>query len=44
MKAMFGVLGIAVLIAVLAVPVFARGPGWGRGRVITGNEPIGPGY
>ncbi|MGD2127494.1 MAG: periplasmic heavy metal sensor [Desulfobacteraceae bacterium] len=38
------VLGIAVLVAALAVPAFAWGPGWGRGHHMMGYWNQEPGY
>lgn len=44
MKRLGTVLGITLLIAALAVPVFARGPGWGRGHHMMGYWDRGSGY
>ena len=41
----FGIIfGIVVLIAAIAYPVLAWGPGWGRGYKMTGNWGGGQGY
>jgi hypothetical protein len=44
MKAVLGIVGVGVLVVLLAVPVFARGPGWGRGPGMMGYGPREPGY
>ena len=44
MKRLTTVLGILVLVGALAVPVFAWGPGWGRGHHMMGFWGSGPGY
>jgi zinc resistance-associated protein len=44
MKRLTAVLGILVLVGALAVPVFAWGPGWGRGHHMMGFWGNGPGY
>ena len=38
------IMGITLLVAALAVPVFAWGPNWGRGHHMMGFEGRGPGY
>ncbi|NIR16437.1 MAG: hypothetical protein GWN86_21950, partial [Desulfobacterales bacterium] len=43
MKKLVTALGIGLLITTLAVPVFARGRGWGMGGHIMGNRGAGPG-
>ncbi|HUT43763.1 MAG TPA: Spy/CpxP family protein refolding chaperone [Desulfobacterales bacterium] len=42
MKKLATVLGIMLLVAVIAIPVSARGPGWGRGH--DQGYGMGPGY
>lgn len=44
MKRAMTVLGIVLLAGVVAVPVLARGPGWGRGPHMMGYWGEGPGY
>jgi len=44
MKRLGTVLGITLLVAALAVPVFAWGPGWGRGHHMMGYWDRDPGY
>lgn len=44
MKRLTTVLGVTVLVAALAVPVFAWGPGWGRGHHMMGYWGGDPGY
>lgn len=44
MKRLGTVLGITLLVAALAVPVLAWGPGWGRGHHMMGDWDRGPGY
>jgi zinc resistance-associated protein len=36
--------GIVLLVAAIAIPVLAHGPGWGRGRHMMGYGQGGPGY
>jgi zinc resistance-associated protein len=43
MRKLFAIVGILALAAVVAVPVMAQGPGWGRGRYMQGWGG-GPGY
>jgi zinc resistance-associated protein len=43
MKKTLAVAGIILLVAAIAVPVFAYGPGWGRGRHMQGYWQGGPG-
>jgi hypothetical protein len=38
------VLGIVILVGAIAIPVFAHGPGWGRGRDMMGDWGNRPGY
>ncbi|MCJ7594482.1 MAG: hypothetical protein MUO52_06910, partial [Desulfobacterales bacterium] len=52
MKKTFSIIGAVILVAAIAVPVMAHGPGWGRGGHMMGNwgggpgssQPSGPGY
>jgi zinc resistance-associated protein len=44
MKKILAIVGILALAAVVAVPVMAQGPGWGRGRHMQGYWGGGPGY
>ena len=47
MKKLVTVLGVLLLVGVMTYPVFARGPGWGRGCSGWGNgggQGAGPGY
>ena len=44
MKRLGIAIGIVVLIAAIAYPVFGHGPGWGRGNQMAGNGGGGPGY
>ena len=47
MKKLVTVLGVLLLVGVMAYPVFARGPGWGRGCSgwgSGGGQGNGPGY
>lgn len=44
MKRLGIIIGIFVLIAAIAYPVFAWGPGWGRGHHMKGNRGGGQGY
>jgi len=44
MKRLTTVLGVTGLVAALAVPVFAWGPGWGRGHHMMGSWGSAPGY
>lgn len=41
MKRLLTAAGIVALVAALAIPALAQGPGWGRGRMMQG---YGPGY
>jgi zinc resistance-associated protein len=43
MKKAFATVGILALVALIAVPVMAQGPGWGRGRHMQGYSGGGPG-
>jgi len=43
MKRASAIVGILTLAAVIAVPVLAQGPGTGRGRMMQGYGPGGPG-
>ena len=43
MKRLLAAAGIMTLVAALAVPVLAQGPGWGGGRMMQGYGPGGPG-
>jgi hypothetical protein len=42
MKRAFAIVGILTLMAVIAVPVLAQGPGAGRGRLMQGYGPGDP--
>jgi Spy/CpxP family protein refolding chaperone len=44
MKRLGIAIGIILLIAAIAYPVFGHGPGWGRGDRMAGNWGGGPGY
>jgi len=44
MKAIVITLGLVLLVAALALPVMAHGPGWGRGGHMMGYGGGGPGY
>ena len=44
MKRLLAVLGSIVLIAALAMPLFAHGPGWARGHHMMGYWGSGPGH
>ncbi len=44
MKRLAMILGVAVLVGAVAVPVFAWGPGWGWGQHMMGYWGGGPGY
>lgn len=44
MKRLASVLGIALLVGAMAVPVFAWGPRWGMGHHMMGHWGGGPGY
>ena len=44
MKKTLTIIGILLLGAVIAVPVLAYGPGWGRGHHMTGYRGGSPGY
>jgi len=44
MKRLVTVLGIVLLAGVIAIPVLAHGPGWGRGRHMMGDWGNRPGY
>ena len=44
MKKLTIVLGSIMLLAAVAYPVFAQGPGWGRGHHMWGYGSGGPGY
>ena len=44
MKKTLTVLGIVLVIAAFAYPVFGWGPGWGRGHHMMGDWDRGPGY
>lgn len=44
MKKTVTALGIVLLVAAFAYPVFGRGPGWGGGYHMMGNWGPGPGY
>jgi Spy/CpxP family protein refolding chaperone len=44
MKKILTIVGILGLAAVIAAPVMAQGPGWGRGRPMEGYGGGGPGY
>ena len=43
MKRAVAIVGILALVAVVALPVLAQGPGAGRGRMMEGYGPGGPG-
>ena len=43
MKRALAIVGILALVAVVALPVLAQGPGAGRGRMMQGYGPGGPG-
>jgi len=43
MKRMIMILGIVILMGALAIPVFARGPGWGKGGQNMGSWESGSG-
>jgi len=42
MKKAFTIIGIVVLVAAIAIPVMAQGPGGGRGRMMQGYGPGDP--
>lgn len=44
MKKTLSIIGALVLVAAIAVPVIAHGPGWGRGGHMMGYWGGGPGY
>jgi len=44
MRKLVGLLVGAALVAAVAVPLFAHGPGWGRGHHMMGPWGSGPGY
>ncbi|MGD2127411.1 MAG: periplasmic heavy metal sensor [Desulfobacteraceae bacterium] len=44
MKKTVAIVGILLLVAAIAAPVMAHGPGWGRGGHMRGNWGGGPGY
>ena len=44
MRKTLTIVGTMLLVAVIAVPVLAHGPGWGRGRHMMGYWGGGPGY
>jgi len=44
MKKTFSIIGAVVLVAAIAVPVMAHGPGYGRGGHMMGYWGAGPGY
>ena len=44
MKRLLAILGSVVLVAALAMPLFAHGPGWARGRHMIGPWGSGPDY
>ncbi len=44
MKRLITVIGIVILAGVIAIPVLAHGPGWGRGRHMMGDWGNRPGY
>lgn len=44
MKKILVIVGILALAAVVAIPVMAQGPGWGRGSHMPGYWGGGPGY
>ncbi len=44
MKRLITVIGIVLLAGVIAIPVLAHGPGWGRGRHMMGDSGDRPGY
>jgi len=44
MKRLLAILGSVVLVAALAMPLFAHGPGWARGRHMIGTRGSGTDY
>ena len=44
MRKILTILGAVVLVAAIAIPVLAHGPGWGRGHRMMGYREGGPGY
>ena len=44
MKRLIALLGFLLLVGVIAIPVLAHGPGWGRGGSMMGGREDRPGY
>jgi Spy/CpxP family protein refolding chaperone len=44
MRKILTIVGAVVLVAAIAIPVLAHGPGWGRGHHMMGYSEGGPGY